>query len=90
MWVPSRFVSEQKNQEIEEFIVKELQAGSGLESIRPDEDLLAADLIDSLGITELVSFLEAKYGIAVSDDQLTPDNFQTIEKIVAFVERQQT
>jgi acyl carrier protein len=83
-------VSEQKNQEVEEFIVNELQAGSGLESIRPDEDLLAADLIDSLGITELVSFLEQKYGIAVADDQLTPENFQTIEKIVAFVERQQT
>lgn len=83
-------MSDQKNQEIEEFIVNELQAGSGLESIRPDENLLAADLIDSLGITELVSFLEQKYGVAVSDDQLTPENFQTIEKIVAFVERQQT
>lgn len=90
MWVPSRFVSEQKNREIEEFIVNEVQAGSGLESIRPDEDLLAADLIDSLGITQLVTFLEQKYGIAVSDDQLTPENFQTIEQIVAFVERQQT
>ena len=53
----------------------------------PDEDLLAADLIDSLGITELVSFLERRYGIAVSDDELLPENFQTIEKIAAFVDR---
>jgi acyl carrier protein len=80
----------QKSQEIEGFIVNELQAGSGLDSLRPDEDLLAADLIDSLGITQLVSFLEENYGIAVSDDQLTPENFQTVEKIAAFVDRLQT
>ena len=78
---------DQKCQEIEAFIVNELQAGSGLESLRPDEDLLAADLIDSLGITELVAFLEDRYGVKVADDQLTPENFQTIEKIAAFVDR---
>jgi acyl carrier protein len=80
-------VPDGKVQEIEGFIVNELQAGSGLESLRPDEDLLAADLIDSLGITELVSFLERTYGIKVSDDQLTPENFQTIEKIAALVDQ---
>jgi acyl carrier protein len=80
-------VPDEKQQEIEGFIVNELQAGSGLESLRPDEDLLAADLIDSLGITQLVTFLEKNYGITVTDDQLTPENFQTIERIAALVDR---
>jgi acyl carrier protein len=80
-------VPDGKYKEIEAFIVDELQAGSGLESLDPDEDLLAADLIDSVGITALVEFLERRYGISVSDDQLTPENFQTIDKIAAFVDR---
>jgi acyl carrier protein len=82
-------VPDEKLQVIEGFIVNELQAGSGLESLQPDEDLLAADLIDSVGIAALVDFLEERYGITVSNDQLMPENFQTIEKIAAFVDRQQ-
>lgn len=80
-------MADEKYQEIEGFIVNELQAGTGLESLRPNEDLLAADLIDSLGIMALVTFLEERYGVSVSDDQLTPENFQSIEKIAAFVDR---
>lgn len=75
---------------IEAFIVNELRAGSGLESLSADEDLLAADLLDSLGITQLVTFLEERYGISVADDELTPENFQTIANIGAFVKRKQT
>ncbi len=52
-----------------------------------DEDLLAADLIDSLGITELVGFLEGEFGIKVDDEDLTPENFRSVDAIVAFVAR---
>jgi acyl carrier protein len=52
-----------------------------------DEDLLAAELIDSLAITELVSFLEAEFSISVDDEDLTPENFRTVDSIAAFVSR---
>ncbi len=82
-------MSDDKGKAIEEFIINELQAGSGLESLRADEDLLGAELIDSLGITQLVVFLEDRYQISVPEDELTPENFRTIESIVAFVQRRQ-
>ncbi|HSS32228.1 MAG TPA: acyl carrier protein [Solirubrobacterales bacterium] len=72
---------------IEEFIVNEITGDLEAGSLRHDEDLLAADLIDSLGITELVSFLEAKFGLKVDDEDLTPDNFRSVDSIVAFVAR---
>lgn len=72
---------------IEEFIVNEITAGLEAGSLPHDEDLLAADLIDSLGITELVSFLESRFGISVSDEDLSPENFRSVEDIVAFVAR---
>lgn len=74
-------------QAIEEFIVNEITGELETGSLPHDEDLLAADLIDSLGITELVGFLESKFGITVADEDLTPDNFRSVDSIVAFVAR---
>lgn len=68
--------------EVEGFIVEKIIRG---EKIGRDEDLLAADALDSLAIAELVAFLESRFGIRVSDDDLMPENFRTIDEIVAFV-----
>ena len=72
--------------DVEKFIVEEIALGTGVESIDHDEDLLAQDVIDSLGITELVGFLESRYGIEVGDDDLLPENFSSVNSVVAFVE----
>jgi len=72
---------------IEEFIVNEITGDLEAGSLPHGEDLLAADLIDSLGITELVGFLESKFEITVGDEDLTPENFRSVDSIVAFVAR---
>jgi acyl carrier protein len=73
--------------EVEGFIAEKVALQG--EKIARDEDLLASDTLDSLTIVELVSFMEARFGIRVSDDDLMPENFKTIDEIVAFVERRQ-
>lgn len=73
--------------ELEEFILKEFMTGSAIDSIAPDEDLLSTGIVDSHGVLQLVGFLQEQYGIAVADDQLTPENFQTIAAIDGFVAR---
>jgi acyl carrier protein len=77
----------QIEEEVERFIVDEIAAGSGMESVPRDCDLVAARIIDSLGITELISFLERRFGIAVDDDDIDLENFKSIESIAAFAER---
>jgi acyl carrier protein len=77
----------EKAKQIEEFIRDEIHAGDSLDAIPSDQDLLASELIDSLGIVQLVSFLDTTFGVAVADDELTPENFQTIDAIVGFVEQ---
>lgn len=71
--------------EVEGFITDKITLDDG--KVARDEDLLANDTLDSLAIVELVSFLEARFGVQVSDDDLVPENFKTIDEIVAFVER---
>lgn len=75
--------------DIEQFLLQELMAGSAIESIDHDEDLLGSGVIDSHGLMQLVTFLRARYGLAVPDAALTPENFQTIAAIDAFVQREQ-
>lgn len=71
--------------ELETFIVDEIAMGQGPSSLAPDDDLLASGLIDSLGVTQLVAFLEERYGIVVSDRDLVPSNFQNLARIEAYV-----
>jgi acyl carrier protein len=72
--------------EVEAFILDEIVVGRGT-SIALDEDLLAGGVIDSLGVTQVVAFLEDRYGIRVTDEELKPLNFQTLARIEAFVSR---
>jgi acyl carrier protein len=68
---------------VEEFIVEKVPLGGG--GIDRGEDLLANEILDSLMIVELVSFLEERFRIRVSDDDLMPENFKTIDDIAALV-----
>lgn len=51
------------------------------------ESLIDAGLIDSTGILELVAFLEERFKIEVSDSDLVPANFDSIDRIAAYVDR---
>jgi acyl carrier protein len=51
-----------------------------------DDSFLETGIIDSTGVLELVRFLEATFGIKVADEELIPDNLDSINKIVAFLQ----
>jgi len=55
--------------------------------IGDDDSLLAARLIDSLKVAELIVFLESHYKVTFDSDELIPDNLDTINAIVGLLER---
>lgn len=71
--------------EVQQFIVSELLQGRGIDSVDPAENLLAKGIMDSHGVMELVGFLEERYGIAIGDEDLTPENFENVTRIDEFV-----
>jgi acyl carrier protein len=75
------------SQNIEKFLLSEIAADSGKQSVDPDADLLEQRIIDSLGILKLVVFLEESHGIKVNDEDVIPENFQSLNSIVKFVEQ---
>lgn len=72
---------------VRNFLQREL--GKDASTLRLDESLLETGTIDSMGVLQLVGFLESTFGIKVEDDDLMPENFDTIGAITSFVERRQ-
>jgi len=61
-------------------------ANNGI-NIGDDDSLLASRLIDSLKFAELIVFLESQYNVSFDADDLTPDNFDTLNAIASLLER---
>ena len=54
--------------------------------LNDDESFLEKEIIDSTGILEVIEFLEQESEIKVEDDELTPENLDSINRIIAYVE----
>ena len=48
-------------------------------------DLIESDVIDSMTLLRLISFLEENYGIEIPDQEIVPDNFRSLSSIGAFL-----
>jgi acyl carrier protein len=74
------------NPSIRSFILKKFPAARKrkLDDLVP---LLESGIIDSLGVLDLVGFLEQEFDVKINDDDLTPENFGNIERMVAFVRK---
>ena len=55
--------------------------------IGPDTDFMENGILDSTGVLELIGFLEEKFGIRVEDDEVVPDNLNSLEKITLYISK---
>jgi len=56
-------------------------------NLKEDTSFLESGVIDSTGILELVFYLEETYGIIVEDEEMVPENLDSITNVVAYLER---
>jgi acyl carrier protein len=54
-------------------------------NIRNDDRLLENGVLDSLGVLDLVNYIEEEFKITIVDEDLVPEHFQTIEHLAVFV-----
>lgn len=55
--------------------------------LEDDTSFLDSGIIDSTGILELIQFLEETYGITIADEELVPENFDSLNNVVQYLER---
>lgn len=58
-----------------------------VDEVEDDQSFLSTGVVDSLGIMQLVAFVEAEFGLRVPDTDLVPENFDSIGRIAAYVQR---
>ena len=58
-------------------------------SFTDEESLLTSGVLDSLMMLDLVGFIEERFGTSVDEDEMMPENFESIDYLVRFVERKQ-
>lgn len=56
-------------------------------SLKDDSSFLQEHIVDSTGILEIINFLEEEFSIKINDDELLPENLDSLNNIDAFVKR---
>jgi acyl carrier protein len=72
---------------IRRFIGENFLFREEIESLPEDASFLEAGIIDSTGVLELVCFLESTFGIEIADDEMLPQNLDSIRAVSAYVQR---
>jgi acyl carrier protein len=74
-------------QEIRQFILEAFLFGDESDPFTDSDSFMQKGIIDSTGVLELTTFLEEKYGVTVEDEEMVPENLDSIDNLVKFLER---
>ena len=72
---------------IKQFIVDEFMPDVSVDELDSDFDLLTGGVVDSLGLLQLVAWLETEFDVTVDESQLGPESFRTVDAIKTYVDQ---
>lgn len=70
---------------LRKFITEELVPDYNSSDLDKNQSLLESGIIDSLGIMKLVAFIEENFQLKVSDEELIPENFETLSALTSLI-----
>ena len=77
--------SETVRSEIRQFVIDNFLFGERSSTLRDDDSFLDTGIIDSTGVLELVAFLEGQFAIKITDQELIPENLDSVNLVASFV-----
>ena len=72
--------------EIQNYIVENILFGDG-QKLETDTSFQEGGILDSIGFLELITFVEGKFDIKIADEEVIPENLDTLRKISDFVKK---
>jgi len=76
-------------QKIRDYILDNYLFTDDQSALANEDSFLDKGIIDSTGIMEVIFFLEEEFGIQVDDEEMVPENLDSVKNIVTYVERKQ-
>ena len=74
-------------EELINYLRENFIAGRSDVEIAVDESLIDSGIMDSTGILELVTFLEERFSIQLEDEELIPENLESVNNIISFLKK---
>jgi acyl carrier protein len=74
-------------EQIRQYLAENFLFSSNGFDLDDDASLLEEGIVDSTGVLELVLFVEETANVEVADDEIVPDNFDTVNNLAAYIER---
>lgn len=74
-------------EEIRKFVADNFLFGQDAGCLSDDVSFLKSGIIDSTGMLELIAFIERTYGFRLEDDEIVPENLDSVRKLTHFVQR---
>ncbi|MEM9820634.1 MAG: acyl carrier protein [Bacteroidota bacterium] len=75
-------------EELIEYIKAHLLVGQSDLELLPEDDLLGSGLVDSMGMMKLIGHIEEKYQFTIPPQDMTIENFMTVEAISNYLQEQ--
>ena len=72
--------------QIRAFILENYLFTSDVAALGAEDSLLGRGIVDSTGMLEIIFFIEEQLGVKVRDEEMIPDNLDSVNKIAAFVQ----
>ena len=77
-------------QKIIDYIKNEFHSSTPNLDIEPDDDLLSAGLVDSMGMMRLIQYIEEQFSIKVAPQDMTIENFITVDAMAKYISASKT
>ena len=75
------------DEQVRQYILENFLFSNDKSLLGLDESFLERGLIDSTGMLEVILFREETFGVKAADDEMIPENLDSVRKIAGFVQR---
>ena len=79
--------SETLKTQVRQYIMDNLLMGANAAELRDEDSFMQSQVIDSVGVVELVSFLEKHFSIKIEDQEMLPENLDSLNGIARYLQR---
>jgi acyl carrier protein len=76
-------------QQVREYILENYLFTDDQSALTNSDSFLETGILDSTGILEVIHFIEEEFEISVEDEEMVPENLDSVDRIVAYVGRKQ-
>jgi len=73
--------------QVRKYVMDNFLMGAFPEELRDEDSFMGRHVLDSVGVLELISYLEQTFGIKVEDEEMVPDNLDSLNCVARYLQR---